>query len=585
MIEKQELQRSLSGMVDFKTRTILSKSFIENTTDPLTGQPYFDVFWGNPLEMWHDWPDFGDLTARYWEAGYMIKDIFGDFPANQDRLQELLFSYFESDGLSYRPETLYSTKSAEIFDQGRVLYALCSAYSATHDDLFADASIRLTDGLISLCENQDGYRYIPGSQWSGGSWKNVFFDCGYFVGPLIRPLMKVFDLTGYRPAKDLAVDLAKYVFEKTSVFGPNGEFDDHCHSRLATAAGLVVAGKESGRSEWIEKAKKVWDFAYKKSGAAGFVPEYLGTHGGVFRSETCAIMDYLDLTLLLASEGDSNKWQAAERVVRNHLIESQVSHTNWSPKTVAGMRDDLSISDRVAQRMLGAFAGWSAFNQLFGLTPVFNPKWCQTKEAGFHYLNRPRLFQNCCGPAGLRALYLAWSQTITFNNNELKVNLFFNRRTPEADLHVNSDDFNQVIQIKIVIKKNCDLKIRIPQWISSDNIYALLNKISIDAETKQKQLGIKDLKAGDILEIDFPYEQQTEEYTIQHGAYPFETYALYFKGDSILKIEKLEGGLTEKERSNVSVLPNCYPLYERDGDSLYGNESEQVCSPANVNWF
>ncbi len=56
------------GSVCFEARANLSRNYIERTVDPATGQPYFDVFDGAPPELYHDWPDFGDLTARYWET-------------------------------------------------------------------------------------------------------------------------------------------------------------------------------------------------------------------------------------------------------------------------------------------------------------------------------------------------------------------------------------------------------------------------------------------------------------------------------------------------------------------------------------
>jgi hypothetical protein len=578
------VQAPAAGCVDFVRRAVLSRHFIENSVDPVTGQPYFSVFYGHPLELWHDWPDFGDLTARYWEACHMIREMTGVAPHNTNTLGDMLFSYFGSDGLSYRPATLYSTNSAELFDNSRTIYALCSVYMATQEKMIKEAIVNLVRGLEMISEVEKGYRYIPGSRYSHGAWESRTIDCGYFIGPLIRPLMKAYEVTGYELARELAIDFARYVVEVSHLFGPKGEFDDHCHSRLATACGLFVCGRAAQNNDWIQIARNAWDFARAKSGPCGFVPEYLGFHAGQFRSETCAIMDYLDLTLLLASAGDDAKWSEAERVVRNHLIESQVTSTDWAPAGNASERSDLFLSDNVAERMLGGFAGWSSFDQMFGITPCYSEGWYLTEYARQLYRNRKRVFQNCCGPAGLRSLYLAWSQVMEFEEKELRVNMLFSRSIPGARMNVVDGDKNQ-IQVTIAVDRPCNLNMHVPDWCPYGGYSVTINGETAKTSVVSDRLMVLGINSGDQVVVTLPYEIKTVEYVVAHGAYPPEVFDITFKADSAIRINRVSGGISDGERAKASVLYDSYPLYRRSEYDVYAEESTPIVSNASIDWF
>lgn len=578
-----------AGSVDFEARANLSRNFIENTVDPATGQPYFDVFHGNPVELFHDWPDFGDLTARYWEAGFMIQDIAGVAPANLERLGELLLNYMDSDGLNYRPLTPYSSNVAEMFDQARTLYALCTAYMATQSEKVQTALINLTEGLVRITQVRDGYRYLPGCHYQHGKWKKeIAFDHAeggnYFVGPLIRPLVKVWDMLDYQPALDLAVDLSRFVLEKGHAFGPNGEFKEHIHSRFATAAGLFTCGKATGKTEWTETAKKAWNFGRALAGPCGFAPEVLGEWDPIFRSETCSIMDYMDLTLLLAVEGDESKWGEAERILRNHLIESQLTHADWTEAGPVRPGNKFSLGDRVPQRMLGGFAGWSALDDLLALVPRFDHHWLQSSAPPEMYLGKMRLFQNCCGPAGLRAIYQAWSQALRFTGNELRVNMLVNRRIPEAGVCVR-DRAGGEIEVEVNLKRACDLSLRMPEWTSFARVGVFKNDMPVNPERRTGMLVLENLLPGDRVVTRFPYTLTQQEYATKHIGFAPTGFSISFQGDSAVAVHRMKDDPNRGKSAPVSELHGLYPLYRRRMEDVYTEESNPRTTAALINWY
>ena len=574
------------GSVAVEARARLWKHHAENGLDPVTGQPYFAVFNGNPVEMVHDWPDFGDLAARYWGAAHMVGDMVGEQPSTTGKLGALLLSCFQDDGLNYRPLTLYTVENAELFDQSRTLACLCSVYMATGADDVRAAMTGLVDGLARVSETDaDGYRYMPGSRYSHGEWVARRDDCGYFVGPLIRPLVKTWDLLGYEPALDLASDLARYVVDKSGVIGPDGELRGHIHSRLATASGLFTCGKADGNRQWVDMAKRAWAYIRRRSGPWGFIPEYLDAdHSALFRSETCAIMDFMDLTLLLANDGEESMWAEAEQVLRNHLIESQVTRADWGSGAPARPRDELTLSDNVPDRMLGAFAGWSAFDRFFGQTPRFGEDWLKRDVTPRDvYLGKPRLFQNCCSGAGLKAIYLAWSQAVQCRGDELRVNLLINRATPQARVTVRGDAGS--VEVTVKPTRACSLSVRKPDWAEDEGTAVTKNGEPVSLELSGSCLLLPRVEAGACVTVRLPLATATGEFEGVDGRSEPERFAVVCKGDSVLRVRSLGGGPSGEEKAQASVMADAYPLYQRNATALYSEEpAPRVVAPA-IDWF
>jgi len=79
--------------------------------------------------------------------------------------------------------------------------------------------------------------------------------------------------------------------------------------------------------------------------------------------ETDTIADMLAMALKMSAAGVADYWDDADRWTRNHFAESQITSTEWinrlaerSPKKPVAWNE---TGDRVAERSIGAFAGWS----------------------------------------------------------------------------------------------------------------------------------------------------------------------------------------------------------------------------------
>jgi hypothetical protein len=54
-----------------------SYNYMNNMVDK-DDLPYFNIFWTEPAEAAHDWPDFGDVTCRQLQGAVMARHMTGE---------------------------------------------------------------------------------------------------------------------------------------------------------------------------------------------------------------------------------------------------------------------------------------------------------------------------------------------------------------------------------------------------------------------------------------------------------------------------------------------------------------------------
>ncbi|MCI0691731.1 hypothetical protein L0337_06940 [candidate division KSB1 bacterium] len=108
-----------------------SFNYYTNMVDA-SGVPYFNIFWIDPAEAAHDWPDSGDVTARQLQAVIMARRMTGvELPIEKVWHQNILSCFDPQTGLIIRPHTPYADGDENVSfigDQALTLYALVTAY-------------------------------------------------------------------------------------------------------------------------------------------------------------------------------------------------------------------------------------------------------------------------------------------------------------------------------------------------------------------------------------------------------------------------------------------------------------------------
>jgi len=505
------------------------------------GLPYFYVFLDGELPVAsHDWPDWGDMTARFAEALMMARLMTGDdrWLAAERQLVELHLSFFGEDGLSYRAKTESSADDALLFDQSRVLTTLVSWCMLGVDQRASQMTRKHIDALASIVEKDGEVWRFPGRAYPRGGWvaggeagrgAEGEANCCYEGGVHISPLVMFYDMEAYDPALELARGLVNWVLAEGGI-AEDGTFAGHVHSRLATAAGLIRYGLLTGRDDILERGKNATDFALGLSTSFGWVPEVVERSEGC---EVCAITDLLDALFLLARARWPEYYDTAERVVRNHLVETQLRDVSWLPSGTPGPDTEQTSTQGMPERVVGAFAGWSAPNDFVG-----RDVW--------------RLM-NCCTPAGIRALYLAWNEVVGGDWRTTRVNLLVNHASESASVR---SWLPYEGRVDVELKQAKPLEVRVPDWVDHSQVSVTVDDAPAQFEWSGKyvQLGRRGelaVEAGQTVTLRFPV-REAETVESKGGG----TFTVRWRGDTIVGIEP-KGGHHPLYQGRGAVVEKC----------------------------
>jgi len=352
----------------------------------------------------------------------------------------------------------------------------------------------------------------------------------------------------------LAHKLMRYNLLKSNVFGQDGEFlpdqegtpqiHFHEHGHCITAALEAVAA--TGDEELLEAAKKAYAYGVSRSEPLmGYFPIWLNKEptawhkrifSDIYSSEACAQSDMIIAAIMLSRLGEDH-WDDADRWMRNHHAESQLTWIDWVgdghvERARRQMSDEYATTVRVAERSLGIFAGWPMANDFQGHPTL------------------PLSTQMCCTINGAKALYHVWKYMLDYEEGTLRVNLLLNRASKWADINSHIPYSGQV---DVNAKQNISLEMRLPEWVEPGDAGA-----EVDGEPRKLKFNgrytiIGQVAKGQTATLTFPIGERTKRVTIQN-----EDYTLVVRGNTVVSIKP----------------PGKYlPLYQRDhyrtGETLW----------------
>jgi hypothetical protein len=178
---------------------------------------------------------------------------------------------------------------------------------------------------------------------------------------------------------------------------------------------MLEYGLSVNDRELMEFVRKSYEWAKTQgSSLVGFFPEFIEENYP--SSEICEVADMIALALKLTEAGIGDYLDDADRWVRNQFAENQLTKTDWVYRIPRLTRrcppSPNETDDRVAERNLGAFAGWSS---------------------GSDWVTQGGIM-HCCTGNGARSLYYIWEHILDYHDGRLRVNLLLNRASPWADI-------------------------------------------------------------------------------------------------------------------------------------------------------
>ena len=303
--------------------------------------------------------------------------------------------------------------------------------------------------------------------------------------------------------------------------GPGAEKHQyaHFHTHATNILACLYVYMQTGNKQLLDRAVKAYEWGISKSETlVGFFPmvtydEYIGAQ----TAETCQVADMVIAAVTLSKIG-IDKWDDVDRWTRNQLAENQLTQIGWvtdghldysrSKTDEDFFKNPQRTTDRVAERTVGAFAGWPTPNDWVGAEDWW----------GGNTHNILYTIMNCCTAAGSRGLFSVWRDMTSFEKGRLRVHLLLNRASKWADI---DSSIPYTGRVDVSVKRPLELELRIPEWVKPGEVECTVDDQARPLSFDGRYAKIGKVNKGQKVVMTFPISERTEKRTIEGFDYTF----------------------------------------------------------------
>ena len=347
---------------------------------------------------------------------------------------------------------------------------------------------------------------------------NVLSESTFIVGiaRAIGPLVKFYRATGCAPALELAVVLKEKAI--SSFFSEDGAYDrdrfgPHTHSTTCVMSSLAQLADLTLDSPLMNRVRAFYDNGlWEIRDALGWVIESSLPDAPSDLGEANNTGDILETALILGRWGYPEYYHDAERILRGHLLPSQLRDISFiedppNPDNLDGKRD-------VAARHCGAFG----FPAPYGHAP----------------LGKTLISFNMDIVGGaVGSLCEAYRAATQFDQAGHWVNLLFDHETDA--IRIESPYTHPAL--RIWVKRPGPLFVRVPPWVDPENI--TVGGVERTPRHTNGYLLIAEPPVNQMLSLEFPLPLQ--EIVLKHRARQIRT---LLRGDQVEAMENFGANLT-----------------------------------------
>jgi hypothetical protein len=340
-----------------------------------------------------------------------------------------------------------------------------------------------------------------------------------FVSGLARaigPIVKYHRATGSPAALDLAVRLKETLLQQG--FTADGSYDlerlgHHTHSITCAMSSLAQLADLTNDGVLMGRVRAFYERGLKDiCDDLGWSIENGVPEANPDRGEANNTGDILETALLLGKWGDPSAYHQAERILRGHLLPSQLRDVSFiteppNPRRVDGLRD-------LARRHVGAFG----FPAPYGHHPI------GVKEISFN--------MDIVGGA-VASLCEAFQAISKGDEDEHRVNLLFDHETEAIEIKAADADG----RLRVQTRRPGRLLVRIPPWVKPTD--AAVEGVEEQSIVENDCLVIDESIARRGATVVFP--PRTEEITLEHRTRSIRT---KMHGDTVLAMDNFGADFT-----------------------------------------
>ena len=506
-----------TGIVDAVRLGCRAMCQVLNADD--NGVPFFDVVARpNPKMSFCPYTSEAHVPGRFLNALLTAEDLLGinlDEEAEEKITRAAFLAYegtlplpLNRNKIGGRPVNFLPHNIREGF---HALYALVRYRDSQQARELAESGI---DAIFKYWQASSGWDYPrleSDHQIVVQKPRNFLNGLGRSIGSLV----KYYQATEYGPALDLAIALKdKAVAE---YFSQDGSYEDahgvHCHSTTSVLSSLAQLGDLTGDLTLRDLVKAFYDNGlWEIRDAFGWSIESLQPSEKYGRGEANNSADILETALILGSCGYPGYYHDAERILRGHLLPSQLRDVSFIANTSNPGNDDGERD--VAGRIQGSFG----FPAPYGHQPV--------------NLSSVKFNADIVGGV-VGALCEVLRHVTRFDRIGHWVNLFFDHET--SAIGVQSPYTHSAL--RITLKRPGALFLRVPPWVNIASVK--LDGIAGRLEESNNYGLLAAPPVNRSIVVEFPLARQ--EITLEN---PAGLIHVQLEGDRVIAMDNFGADLT-----------------------------------------
>ena len=348
-------------------------------------------------------------------------------------------------------------------------------------------------------------------------------ECHGFVhgeGRMLGPLVKYFRATGYGPALELALVLKEKAigefFMADGCYDPGRFITRHSHSITCMMSSLAQLADLLGDQSLLARVQAFYDNGLRSMrDEIGWSPESVGQQGSD-HGEANNSGDIMETALILGRWGHPAYYHDAERILRCHLLPSQLRDVSFiqnppNPTGADGLRD-------IANRHLGAYG----FPAPYGHQSI----------GGKGRVNVSFNMDIVGGTVG--SLCEAYREVVRTEPTGHWVNLLFDHETNA--IRMESPYTHGALLIEL--KQPGSLFVRIPPWVDRSAIDIEGNDTAL---WTNGYLFFSKVGAGNCIRLHFPLKDT--ETVLPKGVH-VQPIRLKMRGDAVMAMDNFGADLT-----------------------------------------
>ena len=593
----ERYQAEVPDTLDLADRAALAVNGIGGTIDPDGDyQMWIEMCCTtNPPYMLHGGADAGTPeyavsmplmrvacgSDRYLDIEQGMFDTLVDWLSEDDGLLYTVYSPRRPWHMSWHGGYGYEAKTEDAcipLSSGAMMLAMLIRQQMDGDPAWEPLLKAMARGLESIAIDRGDYAYYPDGgfgqafAYPRSGWMRTDEPAGEheggegsvlcYQGYQLRAMSMWAARTGDEQALEFAGKLARFIMKPKfwgGVSDPTpssgkqrGHVDSHFHARAIALRGLLEYGLVVGDPYICDFVRTSYEYM-RSFGIPeiGFTPTFSRSH----LMEGCFIGDYAAMALKLSLGGYGDYWEDVDRLVRNHMVESQLADRGLlerivanSPKRKPGSDYSLQFGDkrvRFEPAPGREYAGEDVLDRVLGTFPTFHGLTSIDFVQGVH----------CCTANATSGMYYAWESITRRDGDNAQVNLFLNRAASWLDVDSHLPYEGRVV---ITNKTARRISVRIPPWVDRSRLESRVNGEGHRPGWVAGYAVFDGLTPGDEIELSFPLATQTLSRMAPLGK-PGEmtidtirTHTIRTRANTVLDI------------SPRDESPRSYPFYLRD---------------------